>query len=456
MKVLFLAFEFPPSAAGGVFRAAKLAKYLGRAGHEVDVVTVPAEDYRTWSSHGLDETLLRELPPTVRVHRVPSSFPAWYWRMRRSKLGARVADFLHWGDPTSLFWGRRLRRALDAIVAERRPDVLLATVPPFGVSVLARRAARRYRLPWVMDWRDPWTLWRMAPFASYAHYRYVRAAEGACLREANVSVCTSHVTREDWLAEFGGAEEDRLVTVYNGWDGDDLAAVVPEAPPEGKCRIAYVGSFYYDPAAWAAMTTPFFRRAPHRWIHYRKRREDWRYRSPYYFLRGLRRFADRRPDLVARLDVTFAGSVPSWLPAMLEETGTTPLVTLRGRVPHGEALAIQAGADALLLTSAKIEGRPDYSIAGKTYEYLGLGRPVLAVVTPGAMRDLVTWAEAGIVADPDDTDAVAAAIERIVVGTLPRERSPRAMAFVESVRRDRTVEQMAGLLKRAVDEGYRG
>jgi glycosyltransferase involved in cell wall biosynthesis len=456
MNVLFLAFEFPPSAAGGVFRAAKLATYLGRAGHRVDVVTVPAEDYRAWSSHGLDDTLLRQMPPGVRVHRVPSAFPPWYWRLRASKLGSKIADFLHWGDPVSLFWWRRLRPALDAIVAERRPDVLLATVPPFGVSVLARRAARRYRLPWVMDWRDPWTLWRMAPFPSYAHYRYVRAAEGACLREANVSVCTSHVTREDWLSEFVGVDERRLVTVYNGWDPEDIAEVVPEPSPAGKRRIAYVGSFYYDPAAWEAMTRPLFRRPPHRWIHYRKRREDWRYRSPYYFLRGLRRFADRRPELVERLDVTFAGTVPPWLPAMLEETGTTGLVTLRGRVPHHQALSIQAGADALLLTSAKVDGRPDYSIAGKTYEYLGLGKPVLAVVTPGAMRDLVTWAESGIVADPDDTDAVAAAIERVVVGGVRRERSPGAAAFVESVRRDRTVEQMASLLQRAVGEGHRG
>ncbi len=456
MKVLFLAFEFPPSAAGGVFRAAKLAKYLARSGHEVDVVTVRVEDYDEWSSHGTDETLLRDLPETVRVHRIPTGFPAWYWRMRRSKLGARAVDFAHWGDPVSLFWWPRLRELLDRIVPERKPDVLLATAPPFGVAVLARRVARRYRLPWVMDWRDPWTLWRMVPFPSYAHYLYTRAAEGACLREANVSVCTSHVTREDWLGEFRDADEGRLVTIYNGWDAEDLASVTPEPPPPGTRRIAYVGSFYYDPAAWDAMMRPLWRRAPHRWIHYRKRREDWRYRSPYYFLRGLRRFADLRPELLERLDVVFAGSIPDWLPAMLEETETSGLVTLRGRVPHREAIALQAGADALLLTSAKIDGRPDYSIAGKTFEYLGLGRQVLAVVGPGAMRDLMTWSETGLVADPDNVDAVAAAIERIVTGDVAVERSAKGTAFVDSVRRERTVAQLAGTLERAAAEGYRG
>ena len=85
-------------------------------------MTVRAEDYPTWSSHGLDDTLLRDLPPTVRVHRVAAGFPAWYWRIRRSKLWARVADFAHWGDPVSLFWWRGLRACLDRLG-------LLATAP---------------------------------------------------------------------------------------------------------------------------------------------------------------------------------------------------------------------------------------------------------------------------------------------------------------------------------------
>lgn len=461
LRALMLAFEFPPLAAGGVYRAAAMAARLPEHGIELDVVTVRPEDYREWSSAPHDETLLARLPESVRVHRIPSGFPAWYWRASRSRLGFRALQLAHWGDAVSLFWRRPLFALLDRLVAERRPEVLLATVPPFGVAVLAAAAARRYRLPWVVDWRDPWTLWCVRPYPSYAHYRYARAHEGRCLRRANAAVATSHVTRDDWLREFRGADPSRLAVIYNGYEPETMAAVAAAPARETgserrAARIVYVGSFYYTPDAHDAMMRPFWRRPPHRWLHYRKRIEDWRYRSPYYFLRGLARCVARWPELRDRLEVVFAGQVPPWLPAMLAETGTTDLVSLAGVLPHREALALQADADALLLTSALVPGGRDYSIAGKTYEYLAFRKPILGVLTDGAMRDLVDWSGLGILANPDDPDDVARAIRAIALGEVAGgARTEAQESFVGSLTRERMAAGMAELLRRAAGEGYR-
>lgn len=455
LRVLMIAFEFPPLASGGVYRAAKLAKFLSRLGVDLDVVTVRPEDYRAWSPAPLDDSLGSDLPPCVRVHRITSGFPAWYWKVFRSRLGARLAWYAHFGDPLSWFWRGPLRTRIESLVAERRPDVLFATVPPFGVAVLAREAAHRHRLPWVIDWRDPWTLWRFAPFPTWAHYRYARSREGACLREANRSLATSPVTRDDWFAEFSGVSPQRARVVYNGYDPEDLTKITPELPSAGRRRIVYVGSFYYEPEIRAAIMRPVWRRPPGQWLLYRKRREDWRYRSPYYFLLGLKVLAEREPDLVASLDVVFAGTIPSWLPAMLEETGTRRMVNLRGPVPHHESLALQAGADALLLTSAKIDDGRDYSIAGKVFEYLGLRRPVLGVVTDGAMRDMIVRAGTSIIADPDDTEAVAAAIAIVARGEAESRIRPDER-FIEGLRREQGARTVLAELRAAADEGYRG
>jgi glycosyltransferase involved in cell wall biosynthesis len=456
LRAVMIAFEFPPLASGGVHRAIKLAKFLPRFGVELDIVTVHPEDARRWSPAAIDETLGRDLPDGVRVHRIASGFPEWYWRATSSRAGHFVAKHLHWGDHTSFFWRGPLGRWLDAHVAARRRDALFATVPPFGVASLTRAAAHRHRLPWIVDWRDPWTMWQSTPFATYGHYRFTHAAERRCLREANASICTSHVTRADWLAEFRGIDPSRLHVVYNGHDPDDAAAVVPERPPPGRRRIVYVGSFYYDPSQREAMLAPAWRRPLKRAMLYRRRREDWLYRSPYFFLRGLRRFADARPELAANLDVVFAGKVPSWLPAMLRETRTETFVALRGPVPHRESLALQAGADALLLTSAKIEGGRDYSIAGKTYEYLGMERPVLGIVTDGAMRDLLEWSGLGVIADPDDEDAVVHAIESVASGASRPAPDARQRAFVASLHREESARRVGELLRAATAEGYRG
>lgn len=452
LRVLFLAFEFPPLTAGGVFRAIGFAEHLGACGIDLDVVTVREADYAAWSGAPTDPALSARIPANVRVHRIPSGYPSWYWRLVSSKIGFRLAQYAHWGDPVSMFWRRPLLAALDRLVAERRPDVLLATAPPFGVAVLAGEVARRYRVPWVVDWRDPWSLWCATPMPSVAHYQYVHSRETALLRGANVSVATSHVTRDDWVRHFHGVDPNRLVTIYNGYDRAALRAPDSAVTGDGKRRIAYVGSFYFDPRTRDAMRRPIWRRPPHQWLFYTPRTEDWLYRSPYFFLRGLRKYADRSAGLEQRLVVEFAGIVPPWLPQMLRETGTESLVRLLGSIPHADALALQRRADAVLLTSAKVDAGRDYSVAGKTFEYIGLRRPILGVLTDGAMRDLVDRSGLGILADPDDPDAVAAAIERVVTGnvvTTPDE------AFIAECDRGISAQQMAMVLRRAAAEGYR-
>ena len=142
---------------------------------------------------------------------------------------------------------------------------------------------------------------------------------------------------------------------------------------------------------------------------------------------------------------------------MLADTGTTALVTLRGLVSHRESLDLQASASALLLTSAKVEGARDYSIAGKTFEYIAMRRPILAVVTDGAMRDLLRRTGLGVIVDPDDPGAVAQAIERVV--SRPDRvlwPTPEQETFIATLHRERIAAQMAIQLREAAAEGYRG
>ena len=69
-------------------------------------------------------------------------------------------------------------------------------------------------------------------------------------------------------------------------------------------------------------------------------------------------------------------------------------------------------------------GRGKGVLSGKVFEYLAVGRPILAAVPPdGAAADLIRETEAGIVVPPDDVGALRAALEdlhaRFVRGGLP-------------------------------------
>jgi glycosyltransferase involved in cell wall biosynthesis len=463
LRVLMLAFEFAPLAAGGVYRALGFARNLPACGCELDIVTVRPTDYAAWTTAPTDDALGSDLPDAVRVHRIASGFPSWYWRLTAGPLGFRAAQYLHWGDPVSVFWRRPLLEHLDQLVAVRKPDVLLATVPPFGVGMLARDVARRFRLPWVIDFRDAWSRWCVAPYPSIAHYWYARSAERRVLGEANVAIATSHVTRADWISDHPGLDPARLVTVYNGYDPADASQTPPATDGAAVGRqererlrdILYVGSFYYTPEARSATFRPVWRRRPQQWLQYRSRREDWLYRSPFFFLRGLRRLHERDPETARRLRVTFVGRVAPWLRGMLDETGTADVVALPGPLAHAEVLRLERSAAAVLLTAAKIEGGRDYSIAGKTYEYFAARTPIIALLTDGAMGDLVRESGLGLFADPDDTDAVASLLQRVASASEPRRLVTANEGFIERFDRRALATELADQLRRAAAEGYR-
>ena len=53
-------------------------------------------------------------------------------------------------------------------------------------------------------------------------------------------------------------------------------------------------------------------------------------------------------------------------------------------------------------------------LSGKVFEYIAVGRPILAVVPPdGAAAELIRETGAGVVAPPDDPTAIRAALEEL-------------------------------------------
>jgi glycosyltransferase involved in cell wall biosynthesis len=114
--------------------------------------------------------------------------------------------------------------------------------------------------------------------------------------------------------------------------------------------------------------------------------------------------------------IELAGHVPDWLRAMVREHGLEDLVHFHGRLGHGEALALQARCDALLITSSKVIGGQDYSIAGKTFEYFRALRPILAFVSEGAQKRILDRSGLSLLCPPDDEAAAVQVLERLLDG----------------------------------------
>ena len=121
--------------------------------------------------------------------------------------------------------------------------------------------------------------------------------------------------------------------------------------------------------------------------------------------------------------------------------------------PRAASLALQRDSEALLLLIPEADGRGRGVLSGKVFEYLAVGRPILAAVPPdGAAADLIRQTGAGVVAPPDDADAI-----REALGGLHarwREDGLPDVALSEDWRRRlsrRTrVEELAALLEDVV------
>lgn len=442
MNLLMLAFEFPPLGGVGVQRSLKFAKYLPEHGVRPVVVTPDKESIEAVIGPAREAALLEELTVATRVERVPCP-PVR--RAGRSRSVDWLQQFLSLGEDLGRAWRGPLLAAWPELVRRERPDAIYVSVPPFSMAPLAVELAQRSGLPLILDFRDNWSQWCCSPQPSWLHYRLTLRRERACLAASTAVVGVTRQLVEDLQRAHPGVPAEKFHVVANGFDASlQEPPVARPARSEQPFVIGYVGSFYYTPETRAALLNPWWQRSPHRWLQYAPRREDWLYRSPFFFFRALRRLLAARPELRPRVKVRFAGDTPPWLRAQVAEFGLTDVVEHLGRMSHRACLEFQASCDALLATSAKVLGGRDYCIAGKTFEYVASQAPIIAFVTEGEQRDFLASSGLALLCDADEPEAGARSLADLIEGRFsPAPNLP----FLQRFHRRETARQMAELVR---------
>lgn len=399
INILFIAFEFPPLNRGGVHRSLSFVKYLPQAGINPIVITLDKDSYpEVFDSYGYDETLGKETREKadiipVRSGKIPPS--------------SRINEFLSiyftiHGNETK-YWEKGFYEAVETAVKKFSPRAIFATVPPFSVLPLASTVAKKYKLPLILDFRDAWSQWRTVPYGTILHYWRTLQKEEKYLREADAVIATSEQTLNDFKRLHPKVPENKLHYISNGYNGS-LKPWKPISPDKTEFTIGYVGSFYYSPGARQQMLQPWWKKRAHRMLQYIPQKQDWLYRSPFFFFRAIQLLHIKNPTLGNKMKIRFAGKTPDWLREMVISFGLEKQVELMGEISHNDSLAFQENCDALLITSAKQIGGRDYSIAGKTFEYLQMQRPVIAFACEGAQKDLLKKGGTALICDPDDAE----------------------------------------------------
>jgi len=374
VKCLLVSFYFPPAGGGGVQRPLKLAQYLPAMGIETHVL---APDDPRWLHR--DDAL--RAPSQAWVHRAryvgvsggkPSEVLAGTHGLDRLATHARLQLRRLVVPDENATWALTAVPAGIRIAREHDIDVVVSTSPPPSTHLIAAAIARATGARWVADLRDS--------LVAHAHRRadstatrlksslHGRVARLVAAR-ADAITCVSDAISEE-TRSLG--PRGRVVTIANGCDFDDVAGL--ERHPSERFRITHTGSFFGR-------------------------------RDPRPFLQALH---DSRLDVSARFLGDFRPADREWA----ESLGLGDRLELLPYAPRATSLALQRDSEALLLLIPEAGGRGRGVLSGKVFEYVAVGRPILAAVPPdGAAAELIRETGAGAVAPPDDPVAIREALE---------------------------------------------
>lgn len=356
LRILLIAYEFPPSPSPQSLRWAYLAGRLAASGHDVHVMApdlggtgaglpVPGPGlriHRVWP--GPMRTLLdrlarrRQLGADVRIEEPAGteddSFadvgavepPRLNWKGRLLERGQGLVSRVLFPDLRGE-WAWPARRALPRILARVRPDVVITSHEPATTLTLGAEARRR-GFRWVADLGDP-------VLAGYTPDRWRRRAlalEARVLREADHVLVTTDGTRA--LLRGRHPEGAPITVVPQGFDERAVnGCTAPRIAGPAPLELLYAGRFYG-------------------------------FRDPRPLVEGVLRVPGVRLNIAS-------GNVPEWLVRLARQHPGQ--LRLLGCMPHRRLLALQRQAGVLV----NIANVDPAQIPGKVFEYLGACRPIL-------------------------------------------------------------------------------
>lgn len=345
MRVLLIAYEFPPIIAAQSLRWFYLANGLATLGVEVHVLcpNMPALP-----------PFQEGLAPGVIIHRAwPGPYVGFsqsvYLRLAKRPQGAGSAGP---AGAQSIWlkmhrWGRRL---LDQILfpdlrtewapfASLRLIQLLRTTPYSaivashepGVDLLLGLLAKKItRAPLIVDLADP----VVTPYTPRWRRRLDLAFEAKILAKADTAVVTTEAAI-DLLKNRHDLQdaEDKFTCVAQGFPDESKKHCCHNGPRSEAFHLVYTGNFYAD------------------------------FRSPAEFASALRSISD------LNITVSLYGNHAEYRSLF----DGIPGISFFGTVDHCTCLSAQQNCNALL----SIGNKQPFQVPGKIYEYLGVGVPIL-------------------------------------------------------------------------------
>lgn len=397
-KALIISYYFPPSGGPGVQRVLKFVKYLREFGWEPVVLTAYNADYPV-----LDATLAEDIPSDVKIYRARIIEPYAFYR-RITRQGERSVDVSVFSQqqtkqsPAQRFseWIRAALFVPDAricwlpfavrlgkkIITREKIDLIFSSAPPYTTHLIGQRLQHHSGLPWIADFRDSWIGWfttpQRRPFLSRA---LERKMEHTVLKKADTIIAVTKGVKNDLSSRHPECLDSRWRVLCNGFDPDDIEPIEPMQRPNDKIIITYTGTIVS-------------------------------HHIPLVLTKALEILHDKEPEVVKKFIFRFIGRMGDPLKQQIKDSRVGHIFEFRSYMPHIRSIAYLKSTDYCLLIIDDIPGSTAI-LTGKLFEYIGVGKPILALVPQGNAAELIEELNLGKVIDPKNAREISQVLRSI-------------------------------------------
>ena len=240
-------------------------------------------------------------------------------------------------------WIKPASRYLIDYLQTNEVAALISTGPPHTMHLIARNVKRATKLPWLADFRDPWTQidwFEQLPLNRFGLAKH-QALEKSVLLEADLLTIVS----SNWQQQTQALCGRDVALVTNGFAPEDFAAF--QQQPDPHFTILHTGSINKD-------------------------------RNPSALWKSLGHFAQNNPEFAAKLRIRLIGALDTSVRTDIEEAGLMPYTHLEQFVPHARVIEELSACSLLLLPINNVKNQMGI-IPGKIFEYLASEQPILAI-----------------------------------------------------------------------------
>lgn len=353
-RVLIFTYYFPPAGGVAVQRFLKFSKFLPEFGWEPIIVTVANGSYPYY-----DESLLKEISPSLKVYRTKTFEPFEFYNLLKGKKGKampvvsvgsyqnksffqKISEYIRanfFVPDARVGWVKYAVQQAEEILKTEKIDAVITTGPPHSTHLIGLELKERFGLKWIADFRDPWTgiFYNNILPRTESTKQKDKELETKVLQTADIVTVISPGMKQEFESRA-----KKIEVVMNGFDEKDFQESEIGNQKSEVFTIRYVGNLMAS-------------------------------QNVEVFWKAIRELLNAN----FQLRIEFVGRVDDVVKQSISENGLSDSVNYLDFTDHKNAIRLMQEADLLLFAIPDVKDN-ELILTGKLFEYLASKSEVIS------------------------------------------------------------------------------